>query len=480
MIRQPGHDFDDIGSIEDQLLGMALYQGQTFRVLAALDEVGFDPAAFSQPHRTTCYQQLRIHAEAISKRGGAMPDLASFCEHLHSRGLADACGGLSYVCKLSDVTSSLHNVAYYAERVAIHAAQRGLIAEARELEQRARAGEVDPDALALEFSKRIAEVGSLVNHDHAETGADLASSVSWLLHNRAEATPTYSTGIEEIDDLFGGGGIGLTRLYIVAGRPKNGKSALALNIARGFLRAGHRVHIDSLEMSSTKDAAPGHDQRQPGDLALRLAAMESGVPIKVIEAGERGMRRESYQAVRRASFAMSEWPLTIDDNPIRHYNQLFAGIRRRKARYPDLKLVVVDYAGLIKGDKDQKRRLIMGEISGGLKKLAKALNIAVILVAQLNRDCEKRADKRPMASDLKESGDLEQDADGIILVQQPQAYRDLCISTPEMWIRLDLHRHDLPAEVCLTFNGKTQRIEGPAVPDPLKRTETHRRGNDQW
>lgn len=471
--------YDDIGTLEDQILGMALTRGETYRVIAELDEAGFDARSFSKPHRTELLKQLKLHANDVAKRGGVVPDNASFCEYLHSRGLSDAVGGLSYVCALADLTSSLYNVAYYAERITVHAAQRGLIAEAQELLKQAREGQVDPDTLALDFSKRIAEVGSLVNHDHAETGEDLASSVLWHVHNPGQSTPTYPTGLPDLDNLLGGG-IGLTRLYIVAGRPKNGKSALGINIAAGFCRQGHRVHLDSLEMSSTKDAAPGHDQRQPGDLALKLAAMESGVGVGAIQRGKRGMSAAAYQAVRRASFCLSEWPITIDDTASRHYNQLFAGIRRRKARYPDLKLVVVDYAGLIEGDKGDKRRIIMGEVSRGLKRLAKDLNIAVILIAQVNRECEKRADKRPIASDLKESGDLEQDADGIIVVQRPSVYRDLCVETPEMWIRLDLHRHGDPGEVCLMFDGPTQRIEGPAVDDPLKREPTHRKGNDQW
>lgn len=472
--------YDNIGTLEDQILGMALMRGHTYRVLAELDEAGFDPSAFSKPHRTELYKQLKKHAHEVGKLGGVVPDNASFCEHLHSRGLSDAVGGLSYVSSLADLTSSSHNVAYYAERITIHAAQRGLEREAQELLKQARSGQVDPDALALEFSRRIAEVGSLVNHDHAETGEDLASSVLWHVHNPDQSTPTHSTGIPELDDLLGGG-LGLTRLYIVAGRPKNGKSALGLNIAAGFCRQDLRVHLDSLEMSSTKDAAPGHDQRQPGDLAMKMLAMESGVEVGSIQRGQRAMGRAAYQAVRRAAFCVSGWPLTIDDSAGRHYNQLFAGIRRRKARYPDLKLVVVDYAGLIRGDKDETKRLIMGEVSQGLKRLAKDLNIAVILIAQVNRQCEARADRRPVASDLKESGDLEQDADGIILVQRPSVYRDLCVDTPEMWIRLDLHRHGDPGEVCLTFHGPTQRIEGPAVMDPLKREATPAsQGNDQW
>lgn len=471
--------YDDIGTLEDQILGMALTRGETFRVLAELDEAGFNPETFSKPHRTELYKQLKRHAQGLAKRGGVVPDNATFSEHLHSRGLSDACGGLSYICRLADLTSSLYNVSYYAERITTHAAQRALIAEGKQLIESAERGEVNPDALALEYSKRIAEVGSLVNHDHAETGADLASAVLWAYHNPAAATPTYSTGSEELDHILGGG-LGLTRLYIVAGRPKNGKSALGLNIARAFCRAGHRVHLDSLEMSSTKDPAPGQEQRQPGDLSLRLAAMESGVPMFAIQRGERRSSRADQEAIRRAAFAISEWPLTIDDSPTRSYSQIFAGIRRRKAIHPDLKLVVVDYAGLIKGEKGQERRIVMGEVSQGLKKLAKALNIAVILVAQLNRQCETRADKRPNASDLKESGDLEQDADGIILVQQPKMYRDLCVETDEMWIRLDLHRHGPPGEFCQMFDGNTQRLHGPAVEDPLKRQQTSKHGNEEW
>jgi replicative DNA helicase len=472
--------YDDITTLEDQLLGMAVMRGQTYQTLAELDKVGFNPECFSSPHRVELLRQLRAHAEDLSRRADTPKiDLASICEHLQSRGVAILCGGLGYVSQLADNVGSVHNVAYYTERITQHAAQRQLITEARELLEAAQSGTVDPDTLAMEYSKRLAEIGIISNHEREETGADLASAVMWAVHNPGRSEPTYSTGMPDIDDLLGGG-LALQRLYLIAGRPKHGKSALALNIARGMCQGGHRVHIDSLEMSSTKDGIEGCEQRQPGDLALKLSQMESGVPGQAILRGQHGLTRDQYASVRRAAFTLSEWPLTIDDTAARHYLQLFASIRRRKARHPDLKLVVIDYVGLIRGDKQTSRREIIGEVSAGLKILAKSLNIAILLLSQLNRDCERNADKRPTAANLKESGDLEQDTDALLLVQQPKMHRDLAIDTPEMWIRLDIHRHGPSGEVCLTFDGATQRIEPGAVLDPLKRASTSAKGNDQW
>lgn len=477
-----GHNYDSIGTAEDCLLGALLIGVDAWANLAELRSLDFKPETLSAPHRTQLLKEIEALAEEMRRKDGdqALNTLA-ICEWTHSRGTADACGGLSYISQLADNAASYRNIGHLAGRIAKHAGRRRLAGMARELEAAARDAEREVDAIAVDFSRQLAELPLAAEPAREETAADLISSVLWAANN-PQQDECWSTGIAELDamlapaDSSAPGGLVPGRLYLVAGRPKHGKSTLGLNIACNAAAGGLRVHIDSLEMSSTREAAQGHDQRRPGDLAYKIAQLGSRVPYGAL-AGS--MRPDQYEKLHRASFDISEWRLTVDASPSRHFSAIFAAARRRKARYADFSVLVIDYAGLIKGDRGADRRITMGEVSRGCKALAKELGIAVILIAQLNRGCEDRADKRPRAADLKESGDLEQDADAILLVQQPGLYEQW-EGSKAFWLRLDIYRHGQPAEVCLTFNGATQRITGPTVLDPVKGDTSGGRRGSSW
>jgi len=477
-----GHNYDSIGTAEDCLLGALLIGEDSWDALAKLRTLDFKPAAFSAPHRSNLYEQiLKLADDLSSKEGAHVLNTLAICEWVDGHGTAEACGGFSYISKLADSAASLYNIDHLAGRIAKHEARRRLAGVAAELATAARDPQREVDSLAVDFAKKLAELPLSTEPAREETAADLISAVLWARNNKDQGGDCWPTGIENLDRLLAPrdsrslGGLVPERLYIVAGRPKHGKSALGLNIATNMARAGHGVHIDSLEMSSTREVT-GTNHRRPGDLAYRIAQLGSALPYGAL-AGD--MRPDQYERLHRASFDISAWKLTVDSRPNRHYGGIFAAARRRKARDASFDVLVVDYAGLVRGDKGEERRLVMGEVSRGLKALAKELSIAVILIAQLNRGCEERADRRPVASDLKESGDLEQDADAIILVQQPGIYPQW-EGSPAMWIRLDIYRHGPPGEVCLTFDGSTQRISGPTICDPVKSTSTKRSGSTAW
>ena len=444
-------------------------------VLGELRAHNFDPVDFSRPHHEALYRAILDLSEQVR------PDTTEVILHVLKLDLAEECGGSAVISSITDNIPSTTNVGHYIREGHDAAARRRTKAKALRLAEDAGNPTKDLDAVLATVTEQLRGIVGSSTTSEEETGADLANAVLFALNNPVAQLPQWSTGIPELDAVLGGG-LSPTRLYIIGGRPKHGKSTLGLNIACAFCNRGDRVHIDSLEMSSTLDEVEsdtGKSGRPPGDLASKLVAMQSGVRQR---RNLRDYRQDEYECVHRAAFEMAAWPLTVDAKPSRHYNAIFAAARRRKAKHPDFRLLVIDYIGLIKGNAQMSRREVFGEISRGLKSLAKELEICVVLLAQINRGPETRTDQKPTAADLKESGDLEQDADAIIVLQNPHVAK-LHPVNDRIWIRVDLHRHFPPGEVVMQFSGPTGRIYGPTVADPTKMAPTgkrRRQPNTDW
>lgn len=474
--------YDDIGSIEDSILGACLLDGDSYATIAQCDEAGIKAADFSSPHRGRLYTEIRALAldlgspRPVSDPGAvtAGPNLMLLCQWLNDRGTAEAVGGFSYVCTVSDRAAGVASAPAY-----IRALRRASTAREAARVARGLVGALDnpagrsTDEITIEYSRALADLRADGSPSHLRTGADLASAVLFRANNPdAAREDTIPTGIPGLDTLLGNmaegrpGGLVTTRLYLVAGRPGHGKSAVGLNIARACARAGVRVHFQSLEMSANKAPPHGVDHELPGDLAIKLATIESGIGAGELAKGAGRMDPHAYEAVHRACLNMGEWPLTTDDSAPLHYDQIFGRIRRLKARHDDLKVVVIDYIGLVKGSKNQNTRERIAAVSNGLKLLAKELQIAIVALSQLNRDCEDRADKRPRVADLRDCGDLEQDADAIIFVQRPGLYPEW-ENQPGMWLGKLKDRHNPQGQITLDFTGYNQRIGGE-VADPIR------------
>src|SRR5512146_609083 len=238
---------------------------------------------------------------------------------------------------------------------------------------------------------------------------------------RSGRTTGVATGFTDLDKLLGG--LHPSDLIVLAGRPSMGKTALATNIgfhaARNYRPAktpegrtvaedGAVVGFFSLEMSAEQ-------------LATRILAEESGVPSNNIRKGEVGS--EDFQRFVEASQRLAEVPFFVDDTPALS----IAGLRtraRRLLRQQGLGLIIVDYLQLIRGDESGSENRVqeISEITRGLKALAKELNVPVLALSQLSRAVEQREDKRPMLSDLRESGSIEQDADVVMFVFREEYY----------------------------------------------------------
>jgi replicative DNA helicase len=219
---------------------------------------------------------------------------------------------------------------------------------------------------------------------------------------RAAGVPT---GFADLDNLTNGLHPG--QMIIVAARPGIGKSTLALDIAR-HAAVKHRktAVIFSLEMSKT-------------EITMRLLSAEAGIRLSQMRSGS--MSEQDWEKIVRRMTEISDAPLFIDDSPNMTMMEIRAKARRLKQRN-DLKLIVVDYLQLMtSGKRVESRQQEVSEFSRQMKLLAKELEVPVIAISQLNRGPEQRTDKRPMLSDLRESGSLEQDADMVILVHRPDA-----------------------------------------------------------
>lgn len=236
-------------------------------------------------------------------------------------------------------------------------------------------------------------------------------------------------------------------LVIVGGRPSMGKTALAMNIAEHVAVKERRpVVVFSLEMS--------HDE-----LLQRMVSGRARVPFAAIRNGR--LSDADWPRISAATTELREAPLHIDDSAVLSVMDVRARARQIHHRTP-LGLVVVDYLQLMSGEADT-RDLAIGEMSRALKRLAKELGCPVMAVSQLNRGVEQRADKRPMLSDLRESGNIEQDADLILFVYRDEVYHQ---DAPKGVAELILakHRNGPTGNVPLTFLGQFTRFENTAAP----------------
>jgi len=232
-------------------------------------------------------------------------------------------------------------------------------------------------------------------------------------------------------------------LIIIAGRPSMGKSALALSITANISRRGVPGAFFSLEMSNNQ-------------LEDRLASMESKVNGKKFTTGE--FTKENWTAIIEAMNKISKWPLFYDDTPAMSYQQIRQKARRLKAKH-NIQYMVVDYLQLARGDSGETREREIASITGAMKQTAKELEIPVILLSQLNRGVEARANKRPMLSDLRESGAIEQDADLIMFLYRDEYYNEGSIESGIAEVNIAKHRNGPTATVKVMWRKEIVRFE---------------------
>ena len=316
-----------------------------------------------------------------------------------------------YVQQLMEITPTAANAVRYANIVKDKAMLRGLADASSDIselvyDQVGTPAEILESAEKKIYSLRKGERGDSLEH----VGVTLHKVFDTLteLYQSDSAIPGMSTGLRDLDKKING--LNKSDLFLIAARPAMGKSAFALNIALNVAKKyGKTVALFSLEMSREQ-------------LVMRLLANESFVELGKLLTGK--LSEEEWTKLAMASAALSQTDMRIDDNP----SVTVAEINAKCRRLDNLGLVVIDYLQLMQGSgygkASDNRVNVVSDISRSLKIMAKELNVPVICLSQLSRGPEGRTDKRPMLSDLRESGAIEQDADEVIFLYRDEYYNE--------------------------------------------------------
>ena len=333
---------------------------------------------------------------------GKPADVITVAESLERTGELERVGGLSYIVALSSETPSVANIRSYARTVKDRSMLRRLAeAGTRITEMAYQCGDVD--AAMAEAQKTVMEI------ETTQTATDslpLRDALRQMIE-RVDATfhGTFSatkTGYSDLDAKI----VGLEPgdVVVVAGRPSMGKTAFAMQIAE-HVSETLSVQVFSLEMSAQQ-------------LAMRQAASVGKIDLMKLRTGE--LNDDDWTRLTYALGKLNNRPMFIDDRSGLSIHQIRARARQTKRKH-GLGLIVIDYIGLIEG-KGENRATTLGEISRGVKAMAKELAVPVLLLCQLNRLVTGRTDKRPLISDLRESGAIEQDADVILMLHRDDYY----------------------------------------------------------
>lgn len=371
-------------------------------------------------------------------------------------------------------TPSAANVLAYAQVVSNRSRSRQLLALADQLAVWTRQ-ERDPGKVITRLRQALDAMESQAPTIGLRALADLLPETLADLDERAHRTHELlglPTGLPELDRLLDGLCAG--RLYVVAGRPSSGKSVFGLQLARAALQAGQRVAFFSLEMPAA-------------EVVHRLLAAETPLDLGRIQSAR--MSDGDWMQVAATSERLAPAGLWIDDSSQLGIGDLQARTRRLH-RHAPLGLVVVDYIGLMDGEasnsKFSNRVQEVGDITRALKQLAKELNAPVVALAQLNRKLEDRTDKRPILSDLRESGSVEQDADVVLMVYRDEIHYPESPDAGCAELLVRKHRGGKIGMIPALFKGEHCQflpLAGPLpsreIPQDAPKKRGFRRGGDQ-
>jgi replicative DNA helicase len=336
-------------------------------------------------------------------------DLITVTNILKEQGQLESVGGATYLSELVDTIPMATNAAHYAKIIHEKATLRRLIERTASITSRCFEDRGDMEEI-LDFAERsIFDISEdkvkPAFHSLADILTDTYKAVEQAYENKVLVTGV-PTGYHELDQLTSGFQPG--DLVIIAGRPSMGKTALALNITQNATAAtGTPSAIFSLEMSKEQ-------------LSLRLLSSEARVDSSKMRGGF--LKESDLARINRAAGSLYDLPVFIDDSAAISALEIRAKARRMKME-KGLGFVIIDYLQLMRGPASAERReLEISEISRSLKALAKELHIPVVALSQLNRKVEDRSNKRPILSDLRESGAIEQDADVIMFIYRDEVY----------------------------------------------------------
>lgn len=382
---------------------------------AVIGAMLIDPACIAEvieqlrPEDFYAEENQRIFETIYSMFNGALKiDAVTVLDRLKAQGYYDEAGGRAYLMQLMEVTPTAANVREYAAIVRDKSMLRAIAQAAADIEKLAYEGAGGASEIAELAEQKIYNV----RQGREIKGLSHIKSVIMDLYaqlderSRSDSDiPGISTGFRELDQALTG--LNKSDLILVAARPGMGKTAFALNIALNAAKAsGKDVVVFQLEMSK--------DQ-----LASRFLASEALLDSQKLKTGN--LNQDDWIKIARATSVLARTHIYVDDNPAITVAEIKAKCRRLG---DSLGLIVIDYIQLMQsgGRRSDNRVQEVAEISRSLKIMAKELNVPVVCLSQLSRAAEQRADKRPMLSDLRESGAIEQDADIVMFIYRDDYY----------------------------------------------------------
>lgn len=385
---------------EKAVLGACLMNPEAFGEAAEIVK----PDDFFREAHQRIFGAMRELAEE-----GAELDTVTVKNALASRGHLEAVNGPAYIAALTDGVPRSSNVAHYARIVKDKAELRALIYAATKIQQAAYEAEDDSRAILGEAEKTLFELAGKATRGGFVSLRDLMPRLLDKIEQASKSKTGITglaTGLTDLDDMTRG--LQPKNVILIAARPSQGKSALAGSIAVNVAMQGKVVGIFSLEMSDE-------------EWGIRAVAGETRINGHRIQSGFLGER--DWGKLAQALGTLGELPIYIDDCADITAFEIRTKARRLRQEH-GLDLLIVDYAQLVSGDgKSETRALEIARISRTLKRIAKEMQIPVIELSQLSREVEKRNDKRPILSDLRESGALEQDADLVIFIHREEQYQ---------------------------------------------------------
>jgi len=403
---------------------------------------------------------LRQHREIFSairalQEGGQPVDIVTTSEWLKNQGTLEPAGGLAYLGELANRTPGTTNVVAYAKIVRERSVLRALLDAAAEISEKAYQPEgLDTEAL-IDFAERTV-FGISDNDRRALSGFQsiqglLTQAVDRIeeLYQSGAGITGVSTGFKDLDNLTSG--LQDADLVVIAGRPSMGKTSLAMNLAENAAVGSKLpVAVFSMEM-------PGQQ------LAMRMLSSLGRINAHRVRTGQ--LTQDDWPRLTSAMGLLDEAPIFVDDTPALTPSELRSRVRRLTREHGKLGLVIVDYLQLMQtGESSENRAVEVANITRALKVIAKEARVPVAVLSQLNRGLEQRPNKRPIMSDLRESGAIEQDADLILFIYRDEDYNEDSPEKGTAEIIVAKQRNGPTGTVRLTFLGEYTRFENYSPP----------------
>ena len=355
--------------------------------------------------------RLLFQAMTDLQDNGTAIDTVTVTDYLDNHNQLDDIGGAGYITDLVASTPIASNVVYYAKIVQQKSTLRKLISTAQSIASRSYTEQDDVEGLVEDAERQIMDVSENRNQAEFKQIKDVLNQAMAQIDQLYQNDQTITglpTGFRDLDKITTG--LHEDEMIILAARPAVGKTAFALNIAQNVgTKTDKSVAIFSLEMGAEQ-------------LVNRMLCSEGSIDANHLRTGQ--LNEEEWQNLIIAMGSLSKAKIYMDDTPGIRMAEIRAKCRRLAREQGDLGLIIIDYLQLIEGSGQENRQQEVSAVSRQLKKLAKELHVPVIALSQLSRGVEQRQDKRPVLSDIRESGSIEQDADIVAFLYRDDYYRD--------------------------------------------------------